>query len=250
MDQDAKRKNSPRAPSMALEECLARAIKMYQAERRHPTRVEVAMGHIGYTGKSGAALQAMASLGYWGLVERPKDGYVAVAKDVEDYQFTPDSKLKQGLLKKFMRSPALFASMLDQYGPHLPSDQTITFELIQRGFSPPAAGACLNVFKKSLDFSNYFAGEVVEEGFSGFKDEVHDEPAATLGQHSQGDAVSGKEGHAVGGANSSPHGHRLPVKLSGGRTAWIEFPDPFYSADRVRLKGYIDLHLADDEEEM
>jgi len=235
---------------MALEECLARAIKMYQAERRHPTRVEVAMGHIGYTGKSGAALQAMASLGYWGLIERPKDGYVAVAKDVEDYQFTPDSKFKQALLKKFMRSPALFASMLDQYGPHLPSDQTITFELIQRGFSPPAAGACLSVFKKSLDFSNYFADETVEDTFSGFKEEVQEEPAANGGQHVQGEGVNGKEGNVTVGVNSVAHGHRLPVKLSGGRTAWIEFPDPFYSADRVRLKGYIDLHLADDEEEM
>jgi hypothetical protein len=231
---------------MALEEALSRAIKMYQAERRHVARVEVAMGHIGYSSKSGAALQAMASLGYWGLIERPKDGYVVVSKDVEDYQFTPDANHKRALLRKFMLNPSLFAAMLDQYGSHLPSDQTITFELIQRGFAPSAAGACLSVFKKSLEFSDYFAGDENDAHLHGSQQE---EVPPSSGMAQQAESGDKDVVPAVASPAIAP-GHRLPVKLSGGRTAWIEFPDPFYSADRVRLKGYIDLHLADDEEEM
>ena len=41
---------------------------------------------------------------------------------------------------------------------------------------------------------------------------------------------------------------QIPVRLSGGRRAWLVVPIPFYTADKSRLKAQIDLLLAEDEE--
>lgn len=41
---------------------------------------------------------------------------------------------------------------------------------------------------------------------------------------------------------------RIPVRLTGGRRAWLVIPTPFYSADKSRLKAQIDLLLTAEEE--
>jgi hypothetical protein len=41
---------------------------------------------------------------------------------------------------------------------------------------------------------------------------------------------------------------KIPVRLSGGRRAWLFIPDPFLQADKQRLKAQIDLILAQDDE--
>jgi hypothetical protein len=41
---------------------------------------------------------------------------------------------------------------------------------------------------------------------------------------------------------------RIPVRLAGGRRAWLVIPSPFYAADKRRLISQIELLLADDEE--
>lgn len=34
-------------------------------------------------------------------------------------------------------------------------------------------------------------------------------------------------------------GVRYPIRLAGGRMAWIEVPDPFYEADKKRLQAQL-----------
>lgn len=255
-----KRKVSPRAPSLALDEALARVERMYKGEGRHPAPVEVVMKQIGYSGKSGPALQAIASLGYWGLVERPKDGFLRVSKEVEDYLFTPDERHKQDLLVRFLRKPALFASLLDQYHDRLPSDASIKYDLIQKGFIPGSAESCVNIFKKSIDFADYYAwvrrqSDVVDSQDVSASDEVEvpsDELLrevldVELGSRNllQQDKPVINEIPVVL-ANVDSNVDRIPVRLAGGRRAWLEIPMPFYKADKERLKSFIDLLLTDE----
>jgi len=42
---------------------------------------------------------------------------------------------------------------------------------------------------------------------------------------------------------------RIPVRLPGGRRAFLEIPSPFFEADKERLKNQIDLLLTEDDEE-
>jgi hypothetical protein len=40
---------------------------------------------------------------------------------------------------------------------------------------------------------------------------------------------------------------KIPVRLSGGRRAWLIIPTPFFESDKARLKAQIDLLLSEDE---
>lgn len=142
------RKKSPRAPSMPLTDALERTVKLYEKEGRHATSVDVVAQGLGYKdSKNGRAAQALASLRYYGLVERPKEGYLAVSKDFESYQFAPSASIKRDLLIKMLTTPPVFAELLEKYEARLPSDATIKFDLIQKGFS---SGTADNVDRKSV----------------------------------------------------------------------------------------------------
>ena len=100
------RKKSPRAPSIPLDEAIERTLRVYEKEKRHPTPTEVVAQDIGYkSANNGAALAVLASLRYYGLLERPEDGKLSVSKDVENYRYSPDEKTKRDLLLKWLRTP-------------------------------------------------------------------------------------------------------------------------------------------------
>ncbi len=259
-----KPKKSPRAPSMSLDEAMNRVGKLYRAEGRHAAPIEVALKHIGYSSKNGAALTAIASLGYWGLVERPADGMIAVSKVFEEYEFNPDAKAKDAILVSLLRTPTLFADMLDRYGDRLPSDGTIKFDLIKQGFHPPSAANIVVVLKKSVEYSRYLeqrslsvkevdatSASTVETDIDVDSDE-RDTPSThntePKGSPEVPDRTKSTYSDSSNQHAASPDVDRIPVRLPGGRRAWIEIPTPFYSADKERLKAQIDLLLTVEDE--
>jgi len=244
------RKKSPRAPSMPLNEALDRALKIYDQERVHPAPVEVVASGMGYkSANNGSALSAIASLRYYGLLERPKEGYLAVTKEVEMYKFTPSDSVRRKLLIGFLKSPPLYAELLEQYASGLPSDATIRYDLIQRGFIPSGAESALNCFKQSLQFAAYFEQQAAQPVVSVESDsvDVEDEQyiAPVVQQESQSATVPKQTQ-----INNFPDEEldRYPVRLPGGRKAWILIPELFYEADKARLKAQIDLLLTEDEQ--
>ncbi|MFG6431887.1 hypothetical protein [Roseateles sp. LYH14W] len=255
------RKKSPRAPSIALDEALERALRAYEKERLHPAPTEVVAQNLGYkTANSGTALGAIASLRYYGLIERPRDGVLAVTKNVESYKFTPDELHRRELLVGFLRTPPLFAELLEQYSSGLPSDANIRYELIQRGFLPPAAESAAAIFRRSVDFASYFLRVNEQERVERPSSEQSAAESAdayypTLAQLQPIEPTPAPSVRNVTtSATSAPiglsdEGDQIPVRLPGGRRAWLIIPTPFYSADKVRLKAQIDLLLAQDEEE-
>lgn len=248
------RKKSPRAPSIDLADAIARAQAIYERERRHSVPADIAAQALGYkSANNGTALSVLASLRYYGLLERSAGGLVAVTKGVEDFKFSPSEEQKGQLVVAWLRNPPLFAELLDKYPDGLPSDATIRFELIQRGFNPAAAEATLAVFRRSVDYVNYFdrSKEVPTT-------ELHeDEIASNLDRSRAPDAAQTPaapepaihiEEQTIPATPPTFGLDRIPVRLSGGRRAWLEIPSPFYAADKRRLKAQIDLLLADDEE--
>lgn len=244
---EAPRKKSPRAPSMPLDEAIERAISIYDKERRHAAPTDVIAQNLGYkSANNGAALSVIASLRYYGLLEKAQEGKLAVSKDVESFRFAPDDSLKEALQLKWLKSPQIFAELLDNYGEGLPSDATLRFTLIQRGFAPGAAESLLGVFKKSVEFTGYFdrklksADAQTDPGPAPAPQEVRDQ-RIQLPNVDESDVSASR--------SAEPTGYdRIPVRLPGGRRAWLEIPSPFYSSDKNRLKSQIDLLLADDDD--
>lgn len=242
------RKKSPRAPSLPLDEALERVMRAYDKERVHACPVDVVAQHLGYkTANSGTAMQAIASLRYYGLLERPSEGFLAVSKEVESYRFSPDERTKLALLRSFLRRPALFAELLDRFEEGLPSDANLRYDLIQRGFLPSTAASLVKIFRASTEFAKYFDGvespqipEVLPV------EEVRppdSEPGLDPPRISSTDAVRVR--HVV----EDEANDRIPVRLSGGRRAWLVIPQVFFEADKKRLKAQIDLLLTEDDED-
>jgi len=242
---DIPRSRSPRAPSIALDEALDRARKAYGKERLHPAPTEVIAQHIGYkTANSGPALQAIASLRYYGLLERPRDGLLAVSKDVEAFLFAPDDAVRRAFLLRFLRAPSLFAELLDKYPSGQPSDANLQYELIQRGFLPTTAATLVNVFNKSVEFAQHSESPRAMSPPSSVQAPELAAPAVLIAQ----EASAPNEYLPPAASSDADAGHdRIPVRLPGGRRAWLWIPTVFYESDKQRLKAQIDLLLTEDE---
>jgi hypothetical protein len=241
------RKKSPRAPSIPLDEAIERTLRVYEKEKRHPTPTEVVAQDIGYkSANNGAALAVLASLRYYGLLERPEDGKLSVSKDVENYQYSPDEKTKRDLLLKWLRTPQVFADLLDRYPGGLPSDANLRFDLINRGFSPPAAESVISVFRRSAGFANL--AEPQEERTGAPADSELSAAAPAPSDIALGGAAASRTiAASMSQADLPDDGtDKIPVRLSGGRRAWLIIPTPFYESDKSRLKAQIDLLLSED----
>jgi len=245
------RKKSPRAPSMPLNEALDRALKVYEQERLHAAPVEIIASHMGYkSANNGSAMSAIASLRYYGLFERPKDGFLAVSKNVESYKYTPSETERSNLLIEFLKAPPLFAELIEQFPGGLPSEATLIYELIQRGFLPSTAESVLNCFKQSVQFAAYFERRAAHPSalLADDPDDTDDSgpPVAPVVQVEATSAPSTKSVSQV--YLQDEEVERYPVRLPGGRKAWLLIPTLFYEADKARLKAQIDLLLTEDEQ--
>lgn len=244
------RKKSPRAPSMALDEALERVMKAYDRDRLHPAPTEVVAQHLGYkSANNGSALSAIASLRYFGLLERPSDGYLAISRDVETYKFAPDEAHRQEILNGFLKKPPIYADLLEKFSSGLPSDGTLRFDLIRRGFSPQSADGVMSAFKRSVDFAGYFSNQ--RRSLEGEAVPISEPEDGVLSAPAPASVPSPV--HAVQLPRDLPDvdesTDRIPVRLPGGRRAWLLIPSPFFEGDKVRLKAQIDLLLTQDEEE-
>jgi hypothetical protein len=249
VDVNVPRKKSPRAPTIPLDEAIERVMKAYDKERLHPAPTDVVAQNLGYKGaSSGSALSAMASLRYYGLLERPSDGLLAVTKDVEALKFAPEDSLKRSLILGFLRRPALFAELLEKYSTGLPSDANLKYDLIQRGFLPASASDVVSVFRRSADFARYFDNGGVD--LPGETNASEDEAVpARVAPEARESAQPSVARTSTSEILDEGQYDRIPVRLRGARRAWLVIPTPFFAADKQRLKAQIDLLLSEDEEE-
>jgi hypothetical protein len=244
---EAIRKKSPRAPSIPLGEAIERALRVYEKEKRYPAPTEVVAQGMGYkSANNGTALGALASLRYFGLLEKPEDGKLAVSKDVENYQYAPDPKIKSELLLKWLRAPSIFADLLDRYPGGLPSDANLRFDLINRGFSPAAADSAISVFRRSAEFAGYNASQRDESNQA--DRQAGEALALETGVVPAASSIVRSSKPPLQSEFSVDETDTIPVRLSEGRKAWLVIPTPFYEADKLRLKAQIDLLLTEDLE--
>lgn len=238
------RKKSPRSPSLPLEQAVDKVLRIYEKEGKHPIPVDIAAKDIGYKdAKSGASLTALASLKYFGLLIKPKEGYVAVSKEVEDYKFYPNVEMRRDIVLRWLNAPKVYAELLSKFAERLPSDATLKYELIQLGFSEQVANDCLVHFKKSVEFAGFYSVPTNGvEAENNTKTEFSNNTTELVDPVSRGQEVEENPGAITKGIDSD----RFPIRLSGGRRAWLEIPVPFFTKDKELIKSQVELILTDD----
>ncbi len=235
------RKKSPRAPSTALDEALERAMRLYDKERRHAVPVELAAQALGYKGaKNGTALTMIATLRYYGLLDRPEEGMLRVSADVENYKFNPSDEERAKLKVKWLQAPTVFSDLLSIYEKSLPSDDTLRYDLIKRGFNPESAAECAVVFRRSVDWADFFNHSIP------IPVEVEPDNTAQVVVESTAAPTGDVRSPVITNAIANIDVDRIPIRLEGGRRAWIEVPLPLYEKDKERIKAQIDLLLTDE----
>lgn len=262
-------KRSPRAPSIPLDDAIDRAIRVYEKERHHVVPIDVVAKALGYSGaKNGSALTTIATLRYYGLLERPKQGFLAVSRDVGEYKANPNVARKHELRRKWLRNPPIFSELLDKYAAEgeLPSEDALRWEFIQRDFSESSAAECAGIFTRSVAFAQYFEGDGEEEVEQ--EDQRHALVVAPRGETHQpttapeGGLRGGRSDPSVpiqraalsespaAGRSESPAAapQRIPIRLPGPgqRFAWLEVPLPFYAADKAQISRQLEIMITDD----
>lgn len=256
MTETVARKRSPRAPTISLKEAIDRVSKVYEMEGRHPSSVDIVANNLGYkSSENGAARRVLAALGYYGLLDRPSEGKLAVSKSFEDFKFSPNEDLRVLSLRKWLSTPPVFAELIEKFQDRLPSEATLKYELIQMGFSPTSAAECLAAFIESMQYLQSISSQIGLGGDA--KSELESDDQVVGGVDSGGDQYASSGTRNQSGNEPLTNTQRgmvvgegcdqIPVRLEGGRRAWLVIPSPFYVADKRRLVSQIELLLADDE---
>jgi hypothetical protein len=164
--------------------------------------------------------------------------------------------MRRAYLRRFVAAPALFSELLERYASGLPSDGNLRYELIQRDFLPATAESLVGILRRSFDFAKVYEQEPQDPAVEA--PEV-DEIDALVSVVSELAAPTATATPAPARQQRQPSldrdedpvdGHdRIPVRLSGGRRAWLFIPPLFLEADKQRLKAQIDLLLTEDEDE-
>lgn len=242
----AKIARSPRAPLISLEDAVKKAKLIYDKEGKHSIPNELVAKHLGYSGaNNGAALRTMGAIKSFTLLVGNNKGDLAASPDIETFLFTPDDNTKRQLMRKWLREPKIYAQLLDEYKEHLPSDAALRYRLIQLGFTPQTADDTAKTFKSSVTFARYYESTHREEAPE-LQDEVQPDSILPADEpHRRPQIPPASTNFPV----SSGTLDRIPIRLGGGRRAYLEIPNPLFLADKKLIKRQIDLIYADDEED-
>ena len=235
---------------MPLDEALARVQRVYDKEQLRAAPTDVVAQNLGYKGaNNGSALSALASLRYYGLLEKPKDGFLAVSKDFERFKLAPSAQQRRAMLVGFLKKPQLYGQLLEQYESKLPLDSELRLALVQRGFNPAAAESALATFRRSVEFVGMPFHDALESALAPVAASFVAPAKPREDALANADDASPQQ-RAVNSSSAlaDENADRIPIRLPGGRRAWLVIPTPFFEADKSRLKAQIDLLLTEDDE--
>lgn len=237
---------SPNYPLQPLEWAVETGLKLLEKEGVHAVPADVIASHLGYKdATNGRALRVLANLKTFGIVQKVAGGKLAVSKEVQRFKLHPNDADRAALIHQWLKKPLLFSKLLEKYDGHLPSDRALVFELVdEHGFLELAAQSAIEVFRASLHYAERFSAATKDD--VAHEDVVEDEPqeigGAVTPQAKQPPAPAPSQ---LGNAFQLPpvpavrEGVRYPIRLAGGRMAWIDVPDPFYEADKKRLQAQL-----------
>lgn len=240
------RRRSPKAPSVSLGEAIDKAKKIFDKDQNHPIPRDVAAKHLGYSGeRNGAALKVLGTLKMFGLLESPAQGTLAVPRSLPDYLFAPDAGRKRLILKNWLENPPLFHEIFEKYNWSLPSQQALVHTLItEYGFTVKAAERLQSVLQDSVEFVNQVGGP--SDHLEPHNEESGDEDVPKTPQ----EPVNRPERPIVSGdSQQSSSVDRIPIRLRGGRKAWLEVPQIFHEADKEVIKAQVDLIMPTEDED-
>lgn len=148
---------SPAYPSINLETAIQRARQLYDKERHYLTPVTTIASHWGYRSLNGPAMGAIAALKKYGLLDEEGAGEDRKAKlsELADVILVhPDEAKRTAAIREAALRPPIHRDMWEKYHDHLPSDQSLLWELTRdRGFTETGAKEFMPVYRATIAFA-------------------------------------------------------------------------------------------------
>jgi hypothetical protein len=145
------RVHSPGYPNMALPKAITAVRKIFDADRRNPIDRGVAAKHIGYSGPSGAADKALASLAHYGLVEKAGKGELRVTQLAMDILHPDKPQDRKKALVEAGLAPAIFAELRERFGSHF-SEGALESYLLRANFQNVAIRPVIRSFMETCSY--------------------------------------------------------------------------------------------------
>jgi len=215
------KKRSPNYPGISLDMAIQRAGELYAKERQHPAPVLTVAQHWNYKSFNGPASVSLAALKKFGLLEDVGSGDARAAR-VSDVAVeiiaSPHQQQRQAAIRDAALRPEIHREMWERYGPQLPSDATLQWELTRsRGFTETGASEFIREYKATLAFAR-----LEEAGYEGQVQVADDDNARANAREEPAE-----RGQRVELRHLSPDSRRaFPIPLVGGGTVVVdgEFP--------------------------
>lgn len=145
------RTQSPGYPQFALPKAIAATRKIFAADRRSVIDREVAQKHIGYSGQSGAADKALATLLHYGLVERVGKGQVRVSQCAVDIIHPDSEQARRNALREAGMRPQIYKDLRERFGDHV-SDMALQSYLVRENFLDRAIAPVSNGYLETVRY--------------------------------------------------------------------------------------------------
>ena len=170
----AKPVRSPSYPNTPLSEAVAAVRKIEAQYRNAPVdRVDGAK-IVGFSGLSGPANQALASLAHYGLVERAGKGHMKVTERARAILHPASEGEKWENLRAAASEPDLFRELQERFPNMTPPEDGVVTYLNRQGFNQTAIRPAAKAFLQTMSF-------LEEAGVSGShgteRDETPESPA-------------------------------------------------------------------------
>ena len=145
------RSRSPAYPNFSLRQALPRAERIFNADRRNPIDREVAAKHMGYSGISGAADKALATMQHFGLLERVGKGELRITNTAVEILHPNSQAERRRALYDAAFSPALFKELKGRF-PDGVSEEQLKSWLIRENFLDRAIAPVTSSYTDTLAY--------------------------------------------------------------------------------------------------
>ena len=145
------RLRSPNYPSISLKAAVEKIGKWYKVDGPVASTREAALAHMGFEKLTGNAGRLLSALKSFGLVQET-EGRIKLTQRGIDIAVRPEGDPKRvGALKEAALGPQIYSDLLKEYPQGLPSDTTLSSELIAgKAFNPKAVDDFIKDFRETL----------------------------------------------------------------------------------------------------
>lgn len=218
---------SPAYPAISLETAIQRARQLYEKNRHYATPVTMIASYWGYRSLNGPAAQTIAALKKYGLMEdegASDDRKARLTRLADVILMSPDEASKKEAIREAALRPAMHQEMWDKYGNHLPTDDSLLWELTRdRGFTETGATEFLREYRATIAFAQLGSGHPALEPpvTDDAALEAEDAPAGDDGRRGEPERPSTQQRRQAGEAAKS---YAIPLIDNGSIEVQGQFP--------------------------